>query len=314
MQTIGVVGLGLLGRGIATCLVSHGLHVVVFDEQRELYEEVRRHIADVLPELVGRGGFPAKLLDHWPGAIRFADALNELATCDFIIESIFENAERKQELLKNLESLVAADVPLASNTSAVPISLLQSNLQHPQRVVGMHWAEPCHLTRFLEVIRGHKTDDRTLEKAVQLGKRIGKDPTIVQKDVAGFIVNRLGYAMFREAFWLVENGIADVETIDRAFSNALGVWVNVAGPFRWMDLTGLPAYAAVMKRLFPQLNCSQTVPSLMTRLVESGSTGISSGKGFYEYTPEEQAAWEARLHENVWRVNEMTRDLFFKEN
>jgi 3-hydroxybutyryl-CoA dehydrogenase len=164
----------------------------------------------------------------------------------------------------------------------------------------MHWAEPCHLTRFLEIVRGEQTDDATAEAAMDLARRAGKDPSLVRKDVEGFIVNRIGYAMFREAFWLLENGVADVETIDRSFRNALSVWANIAGPFRWMDLTGIPAYAAVMERLWPKLSCAIEVPELMKTLVEGGAKGISNGRGFYTYTPEEAERWERRVIENVW--------------
>lgn len=169
----------------------------------------------------------------------------------------------------------------------------------------MHWAEPCHLTRFLEVVRGGQTDDATIDTALALGRKVGKDPTLVRKDVDGFIVNRLGYAMFREAFWLLENGVADVASIDAAFRNAISVWANIAGPFRWMDLTGLPAYAAVMERLFPQLSTSAEVPETMRGLVEGGALGVANGRGFYTYTPDEAAAWQAALVENVWRVRDM---------
>ena len=135
----------------------------------------------------------------------------------------------------------------------------------------------------------------------------------MRKDVEGFVVNRLGYAMFREAFWLLENGVADVASIDRAFRNAVSVWANIAGPFRWMDLTGLPAYAAVMERLFPQLSTSTVVPETMRKLVDSGALGIANGRGFYPYTPEEAARWQAAVEENVWRVREAQAEVLPKE-
>src|SRR6185369_4846559 len=116
--------------------------------------------------------------------------------------------------------------PIGSNTSALPISVLQKARKNPERFVGMHWAEPCHLTQFLEVVRGEKTDDATVKATVALGKAAGKEPSLVNKDVEGFIVNRIGYAMYREAFWLLENGVADVETIDTSFRNAMSVWAN----------------------------------------------------------------------------------------
>jgi 3-hydroxybutyryl-CoA dehydrogenase len=298
--TIGVAGLGLLGRGIAACLLSHGLRVVAFDRSEESRSEARRHIAGAIDDLVRRGGFPASLRDEWSGRYVEAGTVDGLAPCDFVIECVYEDLDAKHTLFEEIEAVVAPAAPIASNTSALPISRLQEGRRHPGRFIGMHWAEPCHLTRFLEIIRGERTDDATADAAMDLARRAGKDPSLVRKDVEGFIVNRIGYAMFREAFWLLENGVADVETIDRSFRNALSVWANIAGPFRWMDLTGIPAYAAVIKRLWPKLSCAAEVPAPMRDLVESGAKGISNGRGFYSYTQEESERWERRLIENVW--------------
>lgn len=304
-STVGVVGLGLLGRGIATCLLAHGLRVVACDTDAEARSEARGHIERRVRDLIDRGGFEASLAGEWPANYQDGENVSALAHCDFIIESIPEDLSAKRALFDRIERAVAPSVPIASNTSGLPISLLQSGRAHPARFVGMHWAEPCHLTRFLEVVRGGQTDDATIDTALALGRKVGKDPTLVRKDVDGFIVNRLGYAMFREAFWLLENGVADVASIDAAFRNAISVWANIAGPFRWMDLTGLPAYAAVMERLFPQLSTSAEVPETMRGLVEGGALGVANGRGFYTYTPDEAAAWQAALVENVWRVRDM---------
>ena len=312
-QTIGVVGLGLLGRGITACLLSRGFRVIACDLDARTRQDARTHIAHAIDELVNRGGMPASLLTAWPASYTETANVPELANCDFVIESIFEDLDAKRAVFDQLESVVTATTPIASNTSALPITLLQHGRRHPARFVGMHWAEPCHLTRFLEVIRGDHTDDHTADAAIALGKRAGKDPSLVRKDVEGFIVNRIGYAMYREAFWLLENGVADVETIDRSFRNAMSVWANVAGPFRWMDLTGVPAYAAVTKRLWPKLSCATEVPEAMRDVVDSGGKGIANGRGFYRYTPEEARRWEQRLRDNVWMVRAMTRELFPEE-
>ncbi len=313
LPKVGVVGLGLLGRGIVTCLLANGFQVVAYDLNDAVAEEATAHVARCIGELNQRGNLPDEVAASWPQRYQKAGQLKEFANCNFVIESIAENLDAKESVFDQLEEVILSDVPMASNTSALPISLLQGNRKVPERMVGMHWAEPCHLTSFLEVIRGERTDDATVEKTVQLGRNAGKDPTIVQKDVAGFIVNRLGYALYREAFWLLENGVGDVESIDRAFSNAISVWANIAGPFRWMDLTGIPGYAAVMERLFPQLSQSIEVPSRMKELVSSGALGIANGRGFYQYTPEEAARWEHLWTENVWRVNEMRREILSGE-
>lgn len=304
-QTVGIVGLGLLGRGIAACLLSHGMRVVAYDIDKTSRRPVRKHIEKAIGELIDRGGFPKSLHASWKKNYTEASAIAEFAKCDFVIESVVEDLKTKHEVFDQLESAVRANTPIASNTSAIPISLLQKGRKRPNRFVGMHWAEPCHLTRFLEIIRGEQTDAATVKATIALGRAAGKDPSLVRKDVEGFIVNRIGYAIFREAFWLLENGVADVETIDRSFSNALSIWANIAGPFRWMDLTGIPAYAAVMERLWPKLSCETKVPQMMRDLVESGAKGISNGKGFYRYTPRQSRQWEKRLRENVWQVREL---------
>lgn len=312
-NSVGIAGLGLLGRGIAACLLSRNIKVVGYTQGEHGQRDAQAHIDHALHDLVDRGGLPASLLTSWKLNYTAATSPNDFAECDFVIESVTEDFEIKQKLFDQIEAVVGASTPVGSNTSALPISQLQSRRKHPNRFIGMHWAEPCHLTRFLEIVRGQQTDDATVAATVALGKAAGKDPTIVRKDVEGFIVNRLGYALYREAFWLLENGVADVETIDRAFRNAISVWGNIAGPFRWMDLTGVPAYAAVMKRLWPQLSTATEVPKLMREMVDCGAHGISTGRGFYDYTPEQAKMWEERLTENVWRVREIMRDLFPEE-
>ena len=313
MKTVGVVGLGLLGRGIAACLLSRGLRVVGCDSSEQSRRDAREHIRGAIDQLIDRAGFPAEIREQWQENYVEANAFSEFADCDFVIESVFENLDTKQSVFDGLEAVVGANIPIASNTSALPITLLQKDRKNPARFIGMHWAEPCHLTRFLEVIRGEQTDDATADAAMNLSRLAGKDPSLVRKDVEGFIVNRIGYAMYREAFWLLENGVADVETIDRSFRNAMSVWVNIAGPFRWMDLTGVPAYAAVMMRLWPQLSCATEVPAAMKQLVESGAAGSAMVADFTIIHPK-RAQWEARLIENVWKVREMTRALFPEEN
>ena len=309
VRTVGIAGMGLLGRGIAACLLSRGFRVIAYERDGATRADARTYVADAIDDLVRRGGFPASLREEWGGSYVEASSAAELAPCEFVIESIFEDLEAKAKLFDEIEAVVGPTVPIASNTSALPISTLQRGRTHPERLVGMHWAEPCHVTRFLEVIRGEQTNEATADAAMALARRAGKDPSLVRMDVEGFVVNRLGYAMFREAFWLLENGVADVETIDRSFRNAISVWGNIAGPFRWMDLTGIPAYAAVMARLFPQLSKSGEVPAKMREVVASGAKGISNGRGFYAYTPEEAHRWERMLIENVWKVRPLQDDL-----
>lgn len=309
-RTIGILGLGLLGRGMAACFLSRGFRVVGLDNNADARAAARAFVADAVADLVRRGGFPATLVDEWPTRYRDADDYAVLRGCDFVIESILEDLPAKRAAFDAIEAVVGARVPVASNTSALPISLLQRDRKHPERFVGMHSAQPCHLTRFLEVVRGERTDDVTVTATMNLAAAAGKEPSLVRKDVEGFIVNRLGYAMMREALHLLEAGVADVDTIDRSFRNAVGLWAKIAGPFRWMDLTGVAGYAAVMERLFPLLNNATAVPRTMRELVMSGANGIRTGRGFYTYGPGEAQRWERLLVEHVWRVRAMTDEYF----
>ena len=299
---IGIVGMGLLGRGIASCLLGRGFHVVVHSVGEGWREETRRDIFAAMQDLVDHRCADSQLRTEWVGRYRESDSIAAMGDCDFIIESVAEGFATKCTVLEQIESAVGPAVPIATNTSSIPVTLLQQGRRCPSRIIGMHWAAPCHATQFLEIIRGAQTDEATERMTLALGVAAGKDPSLVKKDVAGFVANRLGYALFREAFALLEAGVADVETIDRAFQHTVGLFAPIAGPFRWMDLTGLVPYADAMGRLFPQLSNTAEVPATMHTLVDSGAKGIANGRGFYTYSPEQAAEWEQRLLENVWRL------------
>ncbi len=302
IETVGVAGLGYMGRGIAACLLGHGLRVIAWSAREEEFAAAREHIAVCIDELIEHLDYPESLRNTWKGRYVEARAIEELRGCDFVIESIIEDFAAKQELFEKLEAALRADVPVGSNTSALSITALQRPRKHPQRFIGMHWAAPPHATRFLEVVRGEQTSEEVVNATVRLGERIGKEPAVANRDIEGFIANRIGYAMYREAFHLLESGIADAETIDRAFRNTVGLWAPMLGPFRFMDLTGVPTYAVVMKDLFPTLSNETTVPEAIQRVLQAGGKGISNGHGFFNYTPEESAALEKLYREHAWAL------------
>jgi len=194
---------------------------------------------------------------------------------------------------------------MASNTSAIPISILQKLTTRPERFFGLHWAEPSHTTRFLEVICGELSDIEKGEYLYELSHLWGKEPTLVRKDIRGFIGNRLMYAMYREAFYLVENGYATVEDVDRACRNNTGYWMTLVGVFGWMDLTGVAAYHNVIKDLFPTLCNSTEMPKLIDDIVKAGGKGVSNGHGFYNYTPEEAKLWEETFADFSYEIRKL---------
>lgn len=304
--TIGVVGLGLLGRGIAACFLGYGMKVVGYARRQATHDEAEDYIDNAIGELVRHAVVNSSAPEQWRE--RYTPALDyeDLRDCDFIIESVAEDPQVKQEVFDQIEEVVATAAPIATNTSALPISLVQQGRQRPERFLGMHWAEPSYATRFLELVRGEQTWPEVMRRAEALARRVGKDPSIVQKDVPGFIVNRLGYAVYREAIHLAESGVADIETIDRSFRNAIGLWATMCGPFRWMDLTGGPAlYAKAMSSVFGDLCNSSELSPLIQKLTDEDARGIVNGRGFYDYQQSDRDAWTRRLHDRVWAVRDL---------
>lgn len=305
IQTIGIVGLGLIGRGIAACCLAHGFKVIGFTRSQATHDTACAHIEQAIGDLIERADHPPELAKSWPTRYQRVNALEPFSACDMVIESVVEDFEVKQQIYDQLEAIVPAEVPIASNTSALPISQLQSDRQHPERFLGMHWSENAHATRFLELIRGEQTSDEAFERVAQLAIRLGKEPCLVQKDVEAFVCNRLGYAMYREALHIVESGIADMETVDRASRNAYGLWAALCGPFRWMDITGGPAlYAQVMKGVFPTLDNTAELPETMQNMLDAGASGILDGKGFYQYKAGDREKWEDLFRESVWHTKQ----------
>lgn len=305
-KSIGVVGLGLLGRGIAACLLSRGFSVVAVARTAQEHAAATPIIEQMLVELAAYNENPLPdRVATWQSRLTHALTCEPLSAAAFVVESVTEDLAAKQQVFDELEAVLSKDAIIASNTSAIPISVLQQTRKYPARFIVMHWAEPAHATRFLEIIRGEATSDETVARTEALARRVGKDPTVCHKDIPGFIVNRIGYAMYREALDLVDQGVADFETIDRSLRNTLGLWAASCGPFRWIDLTGGPAlYARAMQRVLPTLAARPDVPAPIARLAAEEARGIANGRGFYDYTPADVQAWEERQRRHVWLVKD----------
>lgn len=302
--SIGIVGLGMMGCSITTCLLLAGHHVVaiapIADDLINAEKRIRKHLQKSMMENMTQHE-PGYFLEH----LIITEDYNELKDCKLVIECTIEDIKIKESVYAKIEKSISPDALLTSNTSAIPVSLLQEHTKHPNRFFGLHWAEPSHTTRFLEIICGDQSDIKLGEWLYELSHKWGKEPTLVRKDIRGFITNRLMYAMYREAFSLVENGYATVEDVDRACRNNAGYWMTLVGVFRWMDLTGLTAYHTVMKDLFPTLSNQQEVPLLIDNIVKDGGKGILNGKGFYEYTEEETRLWKETFTEFSYEIRKL---------
>ena len=309
--TVAVVGLGLLGRGIATCFLGSGFRVVGCDRAAASHEIANEYIDRGLREMVEHAGLDEAFVGKWRDNYQSTQGCEDWPTCDFVVESIDEDPVAKRALFDQIERVVGPNVPIGSNTSAIPITLLQQGRQHPERFFGMHWFEPAHATRFLELVPGEQTSQATMALAAKIARRCGKEPSVLAKDIPGFIVNRLAYAMYREAINLLELGVADAATIDRSFRNACGVWSTIFGPFQWIDLTGGPElYGKAMERVLPTLSTATEMPAAIRRLIATGAQGVTNGRGFYDYTPEEAKQADELFHAHAWQARALADKYF----
>lgn len=303
---VGIVGLGMMGCSITTCLLMAGHPVVAVApiplDMGTAETRIREHLKRSQEE-----GLIAESPDTYFEKLVITEDYNLLKACKLVIECTIENLGIKKSVYKKIEDAVPDETIITSNTSAIPISILQRETRLPDRFLGLHWAEPSHTTRFLEIICGDLSDVQKAEWLYDLSHRWDKEATLVRKDIRGFITNRLMYAMYREAFSLVENGYATIEDVDRACRNNAGYWMTLVGVFRWMDLTGVPAYHTVMKELFPTLSNQTETPKLIDKIVQAGGKGIMNAKGFYEYTPEEAEMWRQTFEEFSFEIRRLAK-------
>lgn len=301
---IGVVGLGLMGCSITTCLILSGHPVVAIapieTDLTHAENRIRHHLEKSLEE-----GLTKESPDFFFKQLTISTDFQKLKNCTIVIECTLENLEIKKSVFEKIENVIGERALLTSNTSAIPISVLQGLTRQPNRFFGLHWAEPSHTTRFLEVICGDQSDIAKGEYLYELSQNWSKEPTLVRKDIRGFITNRIMYAAYREACYLVEGGYATVEDVDRACRNNAGYWMTLCGVFRWMDLTGVQAYHAVMKDLLPTLNNNKEIPKLIDDIVKAGGKGVSNAHGFYSYTPEEAKLWEETFQDFAYEIRRL---------
>jgi 3-hydroxybutyryl-CoA dehydrogenase len=301
---VAVIGLGLMGRSIVACLLAAGHRVVGVTNNLTASADVPQRVKEMLAQMHTEG-----LLDADAETVmhRFSmsAAMQDIAGCGIVIESVTEDVDLKKEIVRQFESVVADSAIFATNTSAIPVSELQEGAKHPERILGIHWHDPAHVTRFMEIIPGKATRTEYVARIIALAPSWGKEPSVLKREIRGFISNRISYAMFREACHLVDSGVCDVEDVDHAMRNDVGWWMPFAGPFRYMDLMGVEAYYRVMKDLLPDLTTSPNVPTLIKEVVEAGGRGISNGHGFYRYTAAEAAAWEAGYTEFSYKMRQL---------
>ena len=283
-EVIAVVGLGPLGRGIAACCLSRGFSVVGIDREEKNRDLMRSY----LPEAVAHC-LEAKVIEsgdaaEWRERVVLSEDLASIEGACLVIESIAEDLPAKKQLLREIEGIVSADVPVGSNTSAFPITDLQAGCERPERVFGMHWSSHGHVTRFMELTPGDQTAPKVMEFATSMAAQLGKEPAVLKKDIAGFLCNRIGYAMYREAVHLLESGVADAEAIESSFRNSVGLWAAMCGPLRVMDVMGGGAfYSESIKGVLPTLANSPELPATLQSFIDRDAKGPKNNIGFFDY-------------------------------
>lgn len=277
---LGIVGGGQMGQGIAQLAAGAGLEVRVVEANRDLLQRALEGVAKNLDKLVQRGRLPQEKKAEILKRVKGFQGLEELAGTEIIIEAVSEVEPLKLEIFRRLDSVVPPQTILASNTSSIPITRLASATRRPEKVIGIHFMNPAPVMELVEIVCGLKTSPETLRKAQELAKSLGK--TVVEvKDYPGFIVNRLLMPMLNEAMYVLMEGTATREAIDKAMT--LGTHQPM-GPLALADFIGLDTCLSILETLHKEFGDARYRPCpLLRRYVEAGWLGKKSGKGFYTY-------------------------------
>lgn len=283
-KTVGILGSGTMGAGIAQVCAQAGYTVRLYDVERGYLDAGIHKLEESLNQAVEKGKLPAELLDATLALISGHTHLADLADCDVLIEAVPEDLALKKHLFQQLDGLCGPDAILASNTSSLSITALGGATQRPDKVAGLHFFNPVPAMRLIEVIRGQRTSDATIEALQQFGITLNKTP-VTARDFPGFIVNRVARPFYGEALRILgENGGTPemVKTIDTVMKEAGGFKM---GPFELMDLIGIDVNFAVTKSVYnAYFGVSRYRPHpIQEKMVEAGLLGKKTGEGFYKY-------------------------------
>ncbi len=280
VETVGVIGAGQMGAGIAQICAAIGKNVVLCDIKQEFLDNGIGTITKNLTRSVSKERISQKDMDNTLGNVSTTLELNELHDRDIIIEAIVENIEIKKKLFSDLGNICAENTILASNTSSIPIGILAEASGRPTKVVGMHFMNPVPVMKLVEVIRAKSTNDNTFDATFKLAEDLNKVPVLVN-DFPGFVSNRILLPMLNEAMFCVMEGVAEPEAIDTVMKLGMS---HPMGPLTLADFIGLDTCLAIMEVLHRDFNDDKYRPCpLLKEMVEQGKLGKKSGEGFYKY-------------------------------
>jgi len=295
-ERIAVIGAGLMGHGVAQVFAVAGHDVNVYDVNAEALASLRERVARNLGDL----GLDPAAAARVHGIAELGDAVGD---ADVVFEAGPENLDWKRQLFEQLQRLSPAHALLASNTSVIPITQIMQGLRTGHRAMGTHWWNPPYLVPLVEVIKTPHTDAALAKRMFDLLAAVGKTPAMVEKDVPGFIGNRLQHALWREAIALVADGVCDAETVDTVVKASFGRRLPVLGPLENADLVGTDLTLAIHQTVLPAIDATPGPSPYLKQLVDSGRLGMKSGEGFRRWTPEQQAELRARVLKHLMAMN-----------
>lgn len=281
MSTVMVFGAGAMGSGIAQVCAANGYRVFLCDVSMEFARKGYDNIAAGLAKQVTKGKMTQEAADELLGRLTPCCDVALAAEADIILEAIVENTESKKALFAQVESYCSDTALIGTNTSFIPITVLSADMKAPERFVGIHFFNPVYAMKLVELICGEKTSAETLERAKAFVESIGKESVTVLKDAPGFIVNRINFATYAEAYRCMQEGVASIEDIDKAMRLGLN---HPLGPFELNDLGGLQTVQACLATLYALTGDERYLPvPELDAHVANGELGRKTGKGWYEY-------------------------------
>jgi 3-hydroxybutyryl-CoA dehydrogenase len=283
IKTIGVVGAGTMGNGIAQVAAMAGYDVIMSDIEDKFVQNGLKNVEKFLAKSVEKGKMSADDKNAVMGRIKGTTKIEDMKDADLVVEVILEVMDLKKKVFKQLDEITKKEAILATNTSSMSVTEIATATSRPDKVVGMHFFNPVPLMKLVEVIRGLRTSDETITTTLELARKFGKEPVEVKVDVPGFLANRLMIAVAIEAIKLYEQGIASKEDVDKAAKLGLNYPM---GPFELMDLTGVDINYHVMDYFYKELpkELKWNPPLTIKNMVKAGLLGRKTGAGWYDYT------------------------------